>query len=281
MSATTSRSAVRDERTAAATMLNKVPAITLYFWFIKVMGTTVGETAADFLNDTVGLGLNNTSIVVGVALAGALVFQFRSRRYIPAIYWLVVVLISIAGTLMTDNLVDGHGVSLNTTTAGFSIALVATFVGWYLSERSLSIHTIVTTRREAWYWLTILFTFALGTSAGDLVSEKLNIGYWKSGLMFAALIALVAVAHFVFTMGEVLAFWLAYILTRPLGASLGDYLLQKPKDGGLGLGTGVTTFTFLAIIIGLVSYLSISHADLMVAEEDANRDRFAAQPPPR
>lgn len=249
----------------AAAMLNKVPALTVYFWFIKVMGTTVGETAADYLNETLGLGLNNTSIVVGVALAVALVFQFRSRRYIPAIYWTCVVLISIAGTLMTDNLVDGHGVSGNVTTIGFSIALVATFVGWYLSERSLSIHTIVTSKREAWYWLTVLFTFALGTSAGDLISEKLNVGYWRSGLLFGACIAAVAIAYFVFHISEVLAFWLAYILTRPLGASLGDYLLQKPHDGGLGLGTGVTTFTFLAVIIGLVAYLSITKVDLVVA----------------
>ncbi|MCU1356475.1 MAG: rane protein [Acidimicrobiales bacterium] len=268
MTAPRAATIARDERTAAATMLNKVPALTIYFWFIKVMGTTVGETAADYLNDTRGLGLNNTSIVVGVALAIALAFQFRARRYVPALYWSVVVLISIAGTLMTDNLVDGHGVSLNVTTAGFTIALALTFVGWYMSERSLSIHTIVTTKREAWYWLTILFTFALGTSAGDLISEKLNLGYWKSGLMFAALIGLVAAARFAFKMGEILAFWMAYILTRPLGASLGDYLLQKPKDGGLGLGTGFTTFSFLAIIVTLVLYLSISRTDLMVAEEE-------------
>jgi uncharacterized membrane-anchored protein len=252
-------------------MLNKVPAVTLIFWVIKVMGTTVGETAADYLNDTLGLGLNKTSIVVGLALSVALVFQFRARRYIPAIYWLVVVLISIAGTLMTDNLVDGHGVSLTVTTTGFSLALIATFIGWYASERSLSIHTIVTTRREAWYWLTILFTFALGTSAGDLISEKLNLGYWKSGLMFAALIGLVALAHYVFHMGEVLSFWLAYILTRPLGASLGDFLLQKPADGGLGLGTGITTFTFLAIIIGLVAYLTVTGADLETADDGTTR----------
>ncbi|WP_426571504.1 hypothetical protein [Aquihabitans sp. McL0605] len=252
-----------DERTLAATMLNKVPAITAIFWIIKILGTTVGETAADYLNDTLGLGLNKTSVVVGIALAGALVFQFKARKYVPAIYWLVVVLISIAGTLMTDNLVDGHGVSLNVTTIGFAICLALTFIGWYRSEGTLSIHTIVTTRREAWYWLTVLFTFALGTSAGDLVSEKLDIGYFKTGLMFAALIGLVALAHFVFGMGEILSFWLAYILTRPLGASLGDLLLQPPSAGGLGLGTGVTTFVFLGVIVAAVTYLTISRVDLM------------------
>ena len=255
----------------AAVMLNKVPAITAYFWIIKVLGTTVGETAADYLNDTRGLGLNKTSIVVGFALVVALIFQFRTRKYIPAAYWFVVVLISIAGTLMTDNLVDGHGVSLTVTTTGFALCLIATFLGWWFSERSLSIHTIVTTRREAWYWATILFTFALGTSAGDLLSEKINIGYWKSGLLFAAMIGAVVVARTVFKMGEVLAFWAAYILTRPLGASLGDYLLQKPKDGGLGLGTGLTTFTFLAVIIALVTYLTLTRADLEAAADPPER----------
>ena len=257
----------RDRRIATATMLNKVPALTIFFWLIKVMGTTVGETAADYLNENLGFGLNKTSLVVGAALAVALAVQFKVRRYIPGVYWTVVVLISIAGTLLTDNLVDGHGVSLNITTIGFSICLALTFIGWYLSERSLSIHTIVTTRREAWYWLTVLFTFALGTSAGDLVSEKLDIGYWKTGLIFVGLIGLVALAHFVFGLGEIISFWMAYILTRPLGASLGDYLLQPHSAGGLGLGTGVTTFAFLAVIIGAVIYLTISRADLQVAEE--------------
>ncbi len=257
-------------RKVAVFVANKVPTITVFFWLIKVLGTTVGETAADYLNDTLGLGLNNTSIVVGVALVGALVFQFRARKYVPTLYWLCVVLISIAGTLITDNLVDGHGVSLNVTTAGFSIALALSFLGWYRSEHTLSIHTILTPRREAWYWLTILCTFALGTSAGDLVSERMNLGYWKSGLMFLALIAAVAAARFFFKAGEVLTFWLAYILTRPLGASVGDYLLQKPKDGGLGLGTAVTTFSFLAVIIGLVTYLTVTQLDLESATDVAS-----------
>jgi uncharacterized membrane-anchored protein len=255
------------QRAAIIAMTNKVPEVTIFFWVIKVLGTTVGETAADYLNDTLGFGLNKTSVVVGAALIAALVAQMRARRYVPALYWLVVVLISIAGTLMTDNLVDGHGVSLYVTTTGFSIALAATFMGWYLRERSLSIHSIVTRSREGWYWLTILFTFALGTSAGDLISEKFSIGYWRSGLLFAALIAAAAFMRYVLKMGEVLTFWMAYVLTRPLGASLGDYLLQKPKHGGLGLGTGVTTFAFLAVIIGLVVYLTVSKADITRPDE--------------
>jgi uncharacterized membrane-anchored protein len=255
------------DRAAKLAIACKVPEVTIFFWVIKVLGTTVGETAADYLNETRGLGLNKTSVVVGVALIVALVAQMRSRRYVPGLYWLCVVLISIAGTLMTDNLVDGHGVSQYTTTSMFAIALAATFFGWHRHQRSLSIHTVTTRSREAWYWLTILFTFALGTSAGDLISEKLNIGYIRSGLLFAALIAAVAFMRYVLKMGEVVTFWMAYVLTRPLGASLGDYLLQKPKDGGIGLGTGVTTFTFLGVIIALVTYLSITKADVTKPED--------------
>ena len=153
-------------------MLNKVPEVTLYFWVIKVLCTTVGETAADFLNDNLGLGLTTTTFVMSAVLAVALVFQFRLRRYVPGVYWLAVVLISIVGTLITDNLTDNFGISLVTTTIVFSAVLAATFAVWWASERTLSIHTIVTTRREAFYWLAVLFTFALGTAAGDLVAER-------------------------------------------------------------------------------------------------------------
>ena len=149
-------------------MLNKVPEITLYFWVIKILCTTVGETAADLLNENLGLGLTNTTYIMAAALIVVLVFQFRSRKYVPGIYWLAVVLISVVGTLISDNLVDNHGVALQTTTIAFSVILACVFAAWYASERTLSVHTIVTTRREAFYWLAILFTFALGTSAGDL-----------------------------------------------------------------------------------------------------------------
>src|SRR3954451_2820803 len=149
-------------------MLNKVPEVTIYFWIIKVLCTTVGETAADYLNDTLGFGLTNTSYVMGALLTVALVAQSRTRRYVPPVYWLVVVFISVVGTLITDNLTDVAGVPLETSTAAFSVALALTFAGWYRSQRTLSIHTIVTRTREAWYWLAILFTFALGTAAGDL-----------------------------------------------------------------------------------------------------------------
>lgn len=256
-------------------MLNKVPEITLYFWVIKILCTTVGETAADFLNENLGLGLTGTSVVMSVLLIMALVFQFRSRRYVPAIYWLAVVLISVVGTLITDNLTDNLGVSLVTTTIIFAGALAATFALWYRSERTLSIHTIVTTKREAYYWLAILFTFALGTAAGDLTAESLNLGYPVSALIFGGLIAVVTVAHLAFGLDAVLAFWLAYILTRPLGASLGDYLSQAKTDGGLGLGPVVTSSIFLLAILSTVIYLGITKKD--VTKADGSSDPATAE----
>src|SRR4051812_21579493 len=242
-------------------MLNKVPEVTLYFWIIKILCTTVGETAADYLNDNLGLGLTGTSYIMSGVLIAALAFQFGSRKYKPGVYWLAVVLISIVGTLISDNLVDNYGVALQTTTVVFGIALAATFAAWYASERTLAIHTIYTTRREAFYWLTVLFTFCLGTSAGDLMAEQLNLVYPLSVAIFAAMIALVVVAHLRFKLNAILAFWLAYVLTRPLGASIGDLLSQSRADGGLGLGTTITSAIFLATILALVVYLAVTRKD--------------------
>jgi uncharacterized membrane-anchored protein len=251
----------------AKTMLSKVPEVTIYFWIIKILCTTVGETAADFLNFNLNLGLTVTTIVMSGFLAVALLVQFWLRRYVPGIYWLAVVLISIVGTLITDNLVDNFGVPLETTTIIFSIALAATFAVWYASERTLSIHTIYTTRREAFYWLAVLFTFALGTAAGDLVAEGLDLGYWPSAVIFGALIGLVAFAHFGLKVNAVLAFWIAYILTRPLGASIGDYLSQDRDESGLALGTVTTSAIFLVTILALVVYLTITRSDQIESTE--------------
>jgi uncharacterized membrane-anchored protein len=245
-------------------MLNKVPEVTIYFWVIKVLCTTVGETAADFLDTNLNLGLTNTTYLMSVLLIGTLVVQFRCRRYVPAAYWLAVVLISIVGTLITDNLTDNLGVPLETTTIVFAVALALTFGAWYAVERTLSIHSIRTTRREAFYWLAILFTFALGTAAGDLVAEKMDLGYLVSLLVFATLIAVVAVAHRGLRLNAVVAFWVAYVLTRPLGASMGDYLSQANIDGGLGLGTVGTSALFLTTILALVVYLSVTKKDQAV-----------------
>ncbi len=241
----TSLETTRPQRLTGRDLLNKVPEVTAYFWIIKVLCTTVGETAADYLNVDLGFGLNGTSVVMSALLAIVLVFQFRLTRYVPGVYWLAVVLISIVGTLITDNLSDNLDVPLTDSTIGFSLALAATFAVWYASERTLSIHTIVTRRREAFYWLAVLFTFALGTAAGDLISEQAGLGYGISVFLFGAAIAAVVFFRVVVGINSVLAFWIAYILTRPLGASIGDLMSQSKADGGLGLGTTATSFIFL------------------------------------
>ena len=243
-------------------MLNKVPEVTLYFWVIKVLCTTVGETASDYLSDNVGLGLTKTTFITAALLIATLVFQFRVRRYVAGIYWTGIVLISVVGTQITDNLSDNYGVSLVTTTTVFSVVLAIVFVIWFASERTLSIHTIFTTRREAFYWLAVLFTFALGTAAGDLIAERLNVGYAWSLVLFVAAIGLVAALHYRFNLNAVLSFWIGYILTRPLGASTGDLLSQSRHSGGLGLGTTVTSFAFLGAILVVVAFLSITKRDV-------------------
>src|SRR5258708_6587462 len=216
----------------ARQMLNKVPEVTIFFWIIKVLCTTVGETAADYLNATLNFGLNGTSLVMGFSLIILIIFQFKGKKYKPSVYWLAVVFLSVVGTLITDNLTDNLGVSLTITTITFSIILALVFAIWYLVEKTLSVHSIVTTRREAFYWLAILFTFALGTAAGDLLAEKFALGYLLSLGIFAGAIAVIAAGHYIVksvlhaehrlqSSNAVLAFWLAYILTRPLGASIG------------------------------------------------------------
>ena len=245
-------------REGAMQMLNKVPEITLYFWIIKIMCTTVGETAADFLNVDLQFGLTATSVVTSILLAVFLVMQLRSKKYVPWLYWLVVVLISTVGTLITDNLVDNFGVSLETTTIAFSLALAATFAAWYMSEKTLSIHSIFTRKRELFYWAAILFTFALGTAAGDLVAEGLNLGYTTSAVMFGSMIGAVMIGYYGFKLNAITSFWVAYILTRPLGASIGDYLMQPNANGGIGLGAALTNTVFLVGIVGLVVYMTVT-----------------------
>ncbi|HEX4251480.1 MAG TPA: hypothetical protein VH008_26705 [Pseudonocardia sp.] len=248
-------------------LLNKVPEITLYFWVVKVLCTTVGESAADFLNVNLNFGLTGTSIVTGVLLAVAMVVQFRADRYVPGRYWLAVALVSVFGTLVTDNLTDSIGVPLEASTLIFGVLLAVTFAVWYRTERTLSIHSIVTARREAFYWLAILFTFALGTATGDLMAEVLGLGYLVTGAIVATLIAMAAVG-WRFGLNSVLAFWFIYILTRPLGASIGDYLSQSTSQGGLGLGATVTSLIFVLGILGIVTYLAVTKADVIRTEAD-------------
>jgi uncharacterized membrane-anchored protein len=264
-------------------MLNKVPEVTFWFWVIKIMCTTVGETAADYLNVNLGFGLTNTTYFTGALLAVLLVVQFSLRRYVPPVYWAVVVVISVFGTLITDNMTDAQGVPLTTSTIVFAVILATVFAVWYAVERTLSIHSIVTRRREAFYWSAILFTFALGTAAGDLTAEKFDLGYGVSIGIFGGIIALIAFAHFVLKLNPVLTFWLAYIMTRPLGASIGDFMSQKsPKYGGLGLGTTGTSYIFLGCILVLVTYLSVTKADQtppeVIAEEEQKRGRGHPHP---
>ena len=241
-------------------MLNKVPEVTLYFWIIKILCTTVGESLADYINETLGFGLGNTTIVFSAALIVVLVAQFRVRAYVPGIYWLAVVLISVVGTLLTDNLTDRAGVPLWQSSAVFAVVLAAVFGIWYSRERTLSIHSIVTTPRESFYWLTVLVTFALGTAAGDWTLELFGWGPGPSVLLPAGLI-LAVFAAWRLGAGPVLSFWLAYVLTRPLGANIGDFLGSDPADGGQGLGTLGTSLLFLGTILVIVVYLTVSQKD--------------------
>jgi uncharacterized membrane-anchored protein len=239
-----------------STPFNRVPDVTIDFWLIKLLAVTMGETAADYLAVNLGLGLTMTSVIMTGVLIVALVFQFRQRRYIPWAYWLAVILISIVGTLVTDNLVDNFGVPLIVTTITFTIALIVTFAVWYRSERTLSIHSIFTTKRESFYWLAILFTFALGTASGDLVAEKFGLGYLATGVLFGMIIASLSFGYFALKLDGILAFWLVYIFTRPLGASFGDLLSQPKEYGGFGFGTIGTSIGFLSGIALIVIYMT-------------------------
>ena len=244
-------------------MLNKVPEATIFFWIVKILATTVGETVSDYFHNTLNFGLVGTFFLMATLLAGALFAQFRLRKYVPAVYWLAVVLISVVGTLITDYLHDDRGIALKPLTIIFSIALAASFAVWNASEKTLSIHSIHTTKRETFYWITILCSFALGTASGDLLAEQYIHSFWKAALIFSAFIALVTFAHLVLRLDAILAFWLAYIVTRPLGASIGDYLSAPKGDGGLNLGTTVVSVVFLATIVAVVAYLTRTKTDVI------------------
>lgn len=240
--------------------LSRVPQVTLFFWMIKVLCTTVGETFADYVNTTLGFGLRNTTVFFSVLLVIALALQFRARRYVPGIYWSVVVLISVVGTLLTDTLTDDHGVPLWISTSVFGVILASVFGVWFARERTLSIHSVNTSRREAFYWLVVLVTFALGTAAGDWTLDATGWGPGQAVLLPLGLLAATFVAWRA-GMNPVLSFWIAYILTRPLGANVGDYLGSSKADGGLGLGTMSTSVVFLAAILATVAFLTRTGVD--------------------
>ncbi len=261
---------------AGRPMSNKVPEITVYFWIIKVLCTTVGESAADYLNTTLGFGLGKTTLLISGLLGASLVAQFRLRHYMPGVYWTTVVLISVVGTLVTDNLTDGLNVSLVVTTTVFSALLALTFFVWYRVERTLSIHSIVTRRREVFYWLAVLVTFALGTAAGDLLTDRLGLSLLTAVIIFAIAIAVVYAAYQGFGLGSILSFWIAYVLTRPLGGSTGDYLSGASDEGGAGLGTLATSLVFLTAIVATVIYLTITKKDRSeLVQPDAPADSLS------
>lgn len=242
-------------------LVTKVPMVTAFFWIIKVLATTVGETFSDWINETLGFGLLKTTLVMSVVLVALLAAQISSTTYRPWLYWVNIVVVSITGTLITDNLTDGLGFPLLYSMVIFGALLAATFVIWYRRERSLAMKSINTRERELFYWLAILLTFAMGTATGDYLGDALSLGFALSAVIFAAAIGLVALLWRVRLLGEIAAFWIAYILTRPLGASIGDLLAQAPKDGGLGVGTTGTSLIFLAAIVASVGYLAISKRD--------------------
>ncbi|MBS44399.1 MAG: hypothetical protein CMH83_14790 [Nocardioides sp.] len=250
---------------AARVLLNKVPEVTIWFWVIKILCTTVGESFADWIDMQLGVGLIGTSVIFTGVLAGVLVVQMRLTRYVPAAYWLTVVVVSVTGTLYTDILTDRMGVPLWISTSVFSVLLAGVFAVWWARERTLSIHSITTTPREGFYWLAVLTTFALGTATGDWTLELTGWGPGTSVLLPLSLIVLVA-ALWRYGANPVLAFWVAYILTRPLGANIGDWLAGPRSEQGLGLGTFGTSLVFLVAILATVVLLTITRAD--VVEQD-------------
>ncbi|MER5730302.1 hypothetical protein ABT084_18530 [Streptomyces sp. NPDC002138] len=239
--------------------LSKVPEVTAWFWTVKILTTGMGETASDFLARTLGpvpagcLGL--------AGLTALLVLQFRSARYRPWLYWSAIVMVSVFGTMAADVVHVIAGIPYTVSAAGFTLALGAVLALWYASERTLSIHSIHTTRRESFYWATVLTTFALGTAVGDLTAGTLHLGYLPSGFVFAALIVLPVLGRRFLGLNAVAAFWAAYILTRPLGASFADWMGVPAARHGLGWGTGLVSLALLVPIAALVGYLQVSRAD--------------------
>ncbi len=247
-------------------LMNRVAGLTVFFWIIKILSTTVGETAADFINGDLGIGLLNTTILMGVITIGSVIWQFKMKKYFAPAYWFLVVMMSIEGTLITDLLVDQFGVSLITLDIIFTIMMLGVFYIWYKKEGTLSIHSINVTKREIFYWSIVLITFALGTGLGDSVSEYLNVGYLNSLIIFTSVFLLAGCLYYVKFIDGVTAFWIAFIVTRPVGASLGDLMIQMPKDGGMGIGVAHINIVFFTIITGLVAYLTATGLDIETIE---------------
>lgn len=243
----------------------KVPEITVYFWIIKVLTTGMGETTSDYFIHRVGVS-NTKALVVVASLAGtiliaSLVAQFRVRRYVPGVYWFALVAVSVFGTMAADGVHAELGVPYVVSTVFFALVLAGIFAVWHATERTLSIHSIFTPRREAFYWAVVLATFALGTAAGDMTAFSLHLGFLTSGILFGVLFAIPGIGCRWFSLGEVFAFWFAYVVTRPLGASFAD-LFAAPRDlGGHGWGFGPVSIVLGIVIAGLVAYMTVSGKD--------------------
>ena len=239
--------------------LRKVPEVTAYFWVIKLLTTGMGETTSDYLvhqlDPPVAVALGGSGLAIALAL------QLWARRYVPGVYWLAVVMVAIFGTMAADAVHIGLGIPYLVSTVFFAGALAVIFVAWYAREKTLSIHSIDTRARELFYWSTVMATFALGTAAGDMTAITLRLGYFASAVLFAVVIAVPALGYRLGSLNTIAAFWFAYIVTRPLGASLADWLGRAPHLGGLGLGTGPVSLCLALVIIGLVGYLSVTRAD--------------------
>jgi uncharacterized membrane-anchored protein len=264
-------------------MLNKVPEVTIWFWVIKVLCTTVGESFADWINTTLGVGLVNTAWIFTAVLIAVLVVQLRLKRYVPFPYWLAVVVVSVTGTLYTDILTDQLNVQLWISSAVFSVLLAVVFGVWWLRERTLSIHSVTTLPRESFYWLAVLVTFALGTATGDWTLELTG---WSPGISVLLPLGLIAAITLLWRLraNPVLSFWLAYILTRPLGANIGDWLAspktaQNPGDPtGLALGTFTTSLIFLGLILATVVYLTVTRSDVTETYEATHTPPVTTDP---
>ena len=258
---------------------SKVPEVTAIFWIIKALTTGMGESTSDFLVHHL---VPEIAVVLGgIAFVIALYLQFATDRYVPWTYWLAVAMVGVFGTMAADVLHVGLGVPYIASTVFYACVLAVVFRTWYLSEGTLSIHSIYTPRRELFYWAAVLATFALGTAAGDLTAVTVGLGYFGSGLMFAAIIAVPAIGYWRFGMNPIFAFWFAYVITRPLGASFADWLAVSHARGGLELGTGPVSLVLAALIAGFVAYLTVSHTDAppvdQVADLGASEPRLSAR----
>jgi uncharacterized membrane-anchored protein len=252
----------------ARTIARKVPEVTLAFWLIKLLTTAMGESTSDYLVHRFD---PYTAVALGaIAFSIAIVLQFAARRYVPWVYWLAVAMVAVFGTMAADVLHIGLRIPYVVSSAFFAVALAVIFAVWYATEKTLSIHSIDNGTRELFYWATVITTFALGTATGDMTASTLRLGYLVSGLLFLALFAVPALGYRFLGWNEVFAFWFAYIVTRPIGASFADWFGRTPDLGGIGVGTGLVSVLLAILIVACVAFLTITRKD---GQRDASTSR--------